>query len=118
MSHPWYSRTVFFVRACDEAIRFYESVGFSVAWRHEEGGRVVAAQVSRNGLELILNENADRAGSGRVFLSLEAGEIESCVREFRDAGVEVAEGFWGMPVRIVADPDGNDLLFFGDELND
>ena len=112
----WYARPVFFVTSCADSLPFYESLGFTDAWRHEEAGRVVAVQVGRNGAELILNENADRAGGGRLFLSLERGEATRLADEWRAAGIEVSDARWGMPVKVTVDPDGNDVLMVDDDV--
>ena len=32
-----------------------------------------------------------------------------------DFGIEAQDGYWGMPVKTVRDPDGNDLLFHDDD---
>jgi catechol 2,3-dioxygenase-like lactoylglutathione lyase family enzyme len=107
----WYVRPVFFVTDCEEALRFYCDLGFREAWRHEERGRVVAVQVNR-----VLNENPVRAGGGRLFLSLHRGQVAKCVDSFVAAGVEVRDDHWGMPVKVVSDRDGNDLMLFDDDL--
>jgi hypothetical protein len=60
--------------------------------------------------------NAERSGGGRLFVSLERGEVAACVRSFAHAGVAVRDAFWGMPVKVVADPAGNDLLLYDDDL--
>ena len=112
----WYARPVFFVKSCEAALRFYGSIGFGEAWRHENEGRVIAVQVNRNGAELILNENQARAGCGRLFLSLHRGQVARCVQTFAAAGVEVRDAYWGMPVKAISDPDGNDLFFVDDEV--
>ena len=112
----WYARPVFFVADCEQALRFYGRLGFREAWRHEEGGVLVAAQVSRADVELILNRNAQRAGGGRLFVSLARGEVASCVAAFAAAGIEVRDEHWGMPVKAIHDADGNDLLFHDDDL--
>ncbi len=112
----WYARPVFFVTDCDHALRFYAGLGFVEDWRHEEGGAPVAVQVNRGGAELILNRNDLRAGGGRLFLSLHRGQVAKCAAEFLAAGVEVRDDYWGMPVKAVSDPDGNDLLLFDDDL--
>jgi catechol 2,3-dioxygenase-like lactoylglutathione lyase family enzyme len=108
---------VFFVRDCEEALRFYRALGFDEAWRHEEGGTLVTAQVQRGGAELILNRDEARAGGGRLFVSLAHGEAVRCAAAFRAMGIEVGDGHWGMPVKVVRDADGNDLLFHGDDLS-
>jgi catechol 2,3-dioxygenase-like lactoylglutathione lyase family enzyme len=115
-SGSWYARPVFFVTDCEAALRFYGALGFREAWRHEENGRIVAAQVNRDGAELILNENPARAGGGRLFLSLHRGQVAQCVSSFVAAGIAVHDAQWGMPVKVVRDADGNDLLFYDDDL--
>jgi len=112
----WYARPVFFVRDCEAALRFYSGLGFVEDWRHEEDGALVAVQVHRGGAELILDRNGLRAGGGRLFLSLQRGQAARCAAEFLAAGVEVRDDHWGMPVKAVRDPDGNDLLLFDDDL--
>ena len=112
----WYARPVFFVTDCEEALRFYARLGFAEDWRYEEDGCLVAVQVNRSGAELILNRNHQRAGGGRLFLSLHRGQVTKCADEFLEAGVEVRDGNWGMPVKAVSDPDGNDLLLSDDDL--
>ena len=112
----WYARPIFFVTDCEVALRFYAGLGFVEVWRHEEDGSPVAVQVHRGGAELILNRNGPRAGGGRLFLSLHRGQVAKCTAQFLAAGVEVRDDYWGMPVKAVQDPDGNDLLFFDDDL--
>lgn len=113
----WYARPVFFVADCEGALRFYGGLGFTEDWRHEEDGVLVAVQVTRSGAELILNRNRLRQpGGGRLFLSLHRGQAASLAEQFLAAGAEVRDDFWGMPVKAVSDPDGNDLLFTDDEL--
>jgi catechol 2,3-dioxygenase-like lactoylglutathione lyase family enzyme len=109
---------VFFVEDCERAVRFYRDLGFREAWRHEENGTLVAVQVDRAGVELILNRNARRAGGGRLFLSLERGEVARTVAAFGAAAVNVRDDHWGMPVKAISDADGNDLLFHDDDLGE
>ena len=114
----WYARPVFFVTDCERALDFYGKLGFHEAWRHEDEGRLIALQVNRGWAELILNENAMRAGGGRLFLSLRRGQVAQCVARFSAAGVDVLGGYWGMPVKSISDPDGNDLLLHDDALDE
>ncbi len=117
MGNPWYSRSVFFVRAADDALGFYtEKLGFRESWRHAEGGRVIVAQVEREGFEIILDASATRPGQGRVFLSLDPGTSHELAEEWRAGGTEVTPTHWGMPVLSLCDPDGNEILFTDDEL--
>jgi uncharacterized glyoxalase superfamily protein PhnB len=112
----WYARPVFFVTDCEEALRFYARLGFVEDWRHEEEGSLVAVQLTRSGAELILNRNRLRAGGARLFLSLHRGQAARSAEQFLAAGVEVRDDYWGMPVKMVTDPDGNDLLLTDDDL--
>jgi catechol 2,3-dioxygenase-like lactoylglutathione lyase family enzyme len=112
----WYARPVFFVTDCEEALRFYTGIGFAEDWRHEEEESLVAVQVNRSGAELILNRNRLRAGGGRLFLSLHRGQAVKCAAQFRAAGAEVRDAYWGMPAKAISDPDGNDLLLTDDDL--
>jgi catechol 2,3-dioxygenase-like lactoylglutathione lyase family enzyme len=113
----WYARPVFFVTNAEAALRFYNKLGFQEAWRHEEQGTLIVAQVNRDGAELILNRDATRAGGGRLFLSLNPGQVARCVAAFEAAGVGVSDTHWGMPMKSVRDPDGNELLFYDDDLS-
>jgi catechol 2,3-dioxygenase-like lactoylglutathione lyase family enzyme len=115
-SEVWYARPVFFVADCERALRFYLGLGFHEAWRHDRNGILIALQVNRGGAEVILNRNEERAGGGRLFLSLSRGEVARCTAAFAAAGAEVRDDYWGMPVKAVSDPDGNDLLFHDADL--
>ena len=109
----WYPRTVLSVSDVERARIFYvEQLGFTEAWRHEQDGTLLVAQVDRQGCELILaGQWPDRAGQGLVFLSLDPDELDRARAEFEANGVAVSEGWWGYRLMIVADPDGNQLLF-------
>lgn len=113
----WYVRPVFFVTDCESALRFYEALGFQEAWRSEEDGVLVAVQVAQRGVALILSRDAKRAGGGRLFFSLDRGEVQQVVSTLTTSGVTVHDEFWGMPVKSIRDPDDNDLLFYDDELS-
>jgi catechol 2,3-dioxygenase-like lactoylglutathione lyase family enzyme len=107
----WHSRTVFFVKDADISIAFYrDKLGCALDWDYEEEGRSVICQVSREGLKLILAAQDDRkAGQGRVFIT---HVNESALRkEFAEKGIEAEDDEWGMPVIVIVDPDGNQLLF-------
>ena len=116
-SEAWYTRPVFFVADCAESLRFYEKLGFHEAWRYEEDGSVIVAQVDREGAELILCQNAKRAGGGRLFVSLSFGQANRLAAVYSKFGIEMPDSRWGMPVKVVTDPDGNEILFSDDELN-
>jgi len=111
----WYSRPVLFVQDLDRARRFYvDQVGFSEAWSHSEHGQALVAQVERSGCELILTcQWPEKAGSGLIFISLDFGDMPAVRRSFERAGVQIEDGWWGYPIMIVQDPDGNQLYFPG-----
>lgn len=108
----WYSRIVFFVRDVDRARQFYAGeLGFDESWQYEEGGRVLVAQVSHEGFEIILNEDAERAGHGRVFVELLDEQVAPLRRRVERSGVASEARNWGMPITAIVDPDGNELYF-------
>ncbi len=74
-------------------------------------GEVVAPQVSRAEVGIILSLNPERAGGGRVFFALEDDLALKVESEFSSAGMETRRAYWGMPVIVVRDLDGNDLIF-------
>jgi catechol 2,3-dioxygenase-like lactoylglutathione lyase family enzyme len=113
MSEDWYARPLIFVRDAEEAAGFYiGKLGFAESWRHAEDDQVLVVQVARNGCELILTQQwPEAAGSAVMFISLEEGAWQAAIAAFEAAEVEVADGHWGYPLKIVVDPDGNQLWF-------
>ena len=112
MSDDWYARVVMSITDMDRALAFYIGrLGFIEAWRFgEAGARIV--QVDRNGCQLILsNQWPERAGTGRMFVSLDEGPFEALRSEIAEKGIEASEGRWGYRLVVVADPDGNELWF-------
>jgi catechol 2,3-dioxygenase-like lactoylglutathione lyase family enzyme len=118
----WFSRPVLHVRDVEASLRFYaETLGFTVAWKHEEQGKPIVAQVDRAGCSLIVASSwPDKAGKGTMFVSLDpkpwskeaqAEALDALRAELAAAGADVRDGQWGYRVVIVADPDGNELLF-------
>jgi catechol 2,3-dioxygenase-like lactoylglutathione lyase family enzyme len=108
----WYSRPLVFVRDSRASLDYYcGMLGFSVAWRHEEEGRLLTAQVDRDGTQLILTEQwPEKAGNGVVFVSLDDDAAVDALRvELAGRGVEVREGWWGYRLLVARDPDGNEL---------
>ena len=112
----WYARPVFFVSNCEEAIKIYETLGFHEQWSHSEDGKIMAIQMNLNGIELILNENKPKAGGGRLFVSLEKGAVQKYLSKILTDKVEIKDVFWGMPTKSIRDKDGNELLFYDDEM--
>jgi catechol 2,3-dioxygenase-like lactoylglutathione lyase family enzyme len=107
----WYARPVFFVRDCDASSDFYARLGFRENWRSSYEGELVALQVSRAEVEIILSLNPERAGGGQVFFALDGDLALKVESEFSNAGMETRRAYWGMPVILVRDLDGNDLIF-------
>ena len=103
----------FTVSDLDRSIGFYAGqLGFKERWRHDDAGKVLVAQVDRNGCELILSsQDATRTGRGRMFVSLDLHVLEAARAEFEGRGVAIEDGRWGYPVMIIRDPDGNELYF-------
>lgn len=113
----WYSRPVLFVSDVERALDFYvERLGFTKAWGDNPDGKLFVVQVDRSGCELILSSQwPEKSGRGLIFLSLEPGDVAAVRDEFEAAGVHVKSGWWGYPLMIVEDPDGNELYFPCDE---
>lgn len=113
MSEDWYARPVLFVRDAQAALAFYrDQLGFNEAWRYAEEGRPRVVQVDRKGCELILSDQwPEKAGGGLMFISLGDGVLQAAVAEFEENGVTVEDGQWGYALKVVTDPDGNQLYF-------
>ncbi len=109
---PWYSRTVFFVDDTAAAVDFYcNKLGFKQDWDYHEHGKVLVAQVSRNDIEIILNHDVSRAGSGRIYFELLDEQVQSLVDELGTDSPLLTHMSWGVPVTAITDPDGNQLYF-------
>ncbi len=118
----WFARPVLHVSNVEASLRFYvDRLGFTVAWRFEEDGRVQVAAVGRQGCSLILCDHwPDKVGKGLMFVSLNvephsreaaAAAVDALRGELEGRGVTVEDGRWGYRLLVVADPDGNQLFF-------
>jgi catechol 2,3-dioxygenase-like lactoylglutathione lyase family enzyme len=109
----WYARPVIFVSDVRRSIEFYVGrIGFKQDWQYEEGGKPLVAQVSREGCELILSAQwPEKAGHGLMFISLDVQLLHTLRAELQDRGVDVTDGYWGYPLMVVRDLDGNELYF-------
>lgn len=109
----WYSRPVLFVADVSASVAFYtDKLGFAQAWRYEEDGKLLVAQVDRQGCELILSSQwPGKVGTGMMFVSLDRSVFDALWPELAAKGVTVRDGFWGYPAKIVNDPDGNQIYF-------
>lgn len=112
----WYARPVFFVSDCAQAVAFYQRLGFEEQWRHTEGQKLLVVQMELNGMELILNAHPEKAGHGRLFVSLNRGEVQRFLATLHGKDIAVQDLHWGMPTKAIQDPDGNELVFFDDSL--
>jgi catechol 2,3-dioxygenase-like lactoylglutathione lyase family enzyme len=109
----WYARPVLFVTDIERSLDFYVGkLSFKSPWRYEEEARPRVAQVDRDGCELILSSQwPDKTGKGLMFVSLNHDAFAPLRAEFESKGVKVTDGWWGYPVLVVGDPDGNQLYF-------
>ncbi|MEM7173595.1 MAG: VOC family protein [Pseudomonadota bacterium] len=113
MAEQWYSRPVFFVADLAASLNYYlDFLGFEEAWAYEEEGRKIVAQVNRGTLcEIILAQDPPRAGGSRLFIELEPEEMAAWQSEISQGEIPVTEAWWGYPVLVAQDPDGNELYF-------
>jgi catechol 2,3-dioxygenase-like lactoylglutathione lyase family enzyme len=109
----WYARPVLFVSDVNRAVEFYvRQLAFKQSWHYEEDGKVFVAQVARQGCELILSSQwPDKVGKGLMFISLDVHVLNALRAELEARGVKVEDGWWGYPLMVVHDPDGNELYF-------
>lgn len=110
----WYSRPVLFVAEVERASAFYvDRLGFTEAWRFPESdGRVVVAQVVRDGSEFLLSSQwPNKVGGGMMFIALTATDWRALPDILAARDVAFAWGHWGYRTLIIDDPDGNQLFF-------
>jgi uncharacterized glyoxalase superfamily protein PhnB len=118
----WFARPVLHVTNVAASLRFYvERLAFTSPWRHDEDGKLVVAQVDRQGCALILSSQwPEKVGKGLIFVTLDVGAepreaqvaaLDALRAELEARGVSVEDGSWGYRVLVVDDPDGNQLYF-------
>src|SRR5262249_13176507 len=118
----WFTRPILCVTDVAASLRFYvDRLGFTSPWSYEEGGKVVVAQVDRQGCALLLSSQwPEKVGKGLVFTSLnvepdtydaQVAALDALRAELEANGVPVEEGSWGYRLLVVGDPDGNQLYF-------
>lgn len=118
MSEQWYMRPVLFVSEIQRALAFYVGrLGFEKKW-HEAEGTGTVCQVDRGGCEIILCQDAGRQDRSRLFVELNRDGIDELRREIADRSLPATSTWWGYDAILIADPDGNELLFPLDETND
>jgi catechol 2,3-dioxygenase-like lactoylglutathione lyase family enzyme len=109
----WYTRPVLFVADINRSVEFYvNQLGFTQSWRYQEDGKAFVAQVDRQGCELILSSQwPDKVGTGLIFISLDVSVLHALRVELEARAVDVKDGYWGYPLMVVHDLDGNELYF-------
>lgn len=110
-------RSVFFVRDTPRAVDYYtRGLGFSLDWVHEEQGRPFVAQVSLNGLQIILNQvepgTEGRPGHGRVFIGLDDAQSAILLQHVEKQGISMTYTQWGQPTAVITDLDQNELYIW------
>jgi uncharacterized glyoxalase superfamily protein PhnB len=116
----WFARPIVCVGDVATSLRFYvDRLGFTSPWSYEENGKVVVAQVDRQGCALLLTSHwPEKVGKGLIFISLDVEPYEAQVAAldalrtaFEASGVPVKDGSWGYRLLVVDDLDGNQLNF-------
>lgn len=118
----WFARPVLHVTDVAASLRFYvDRLGFTNAWRYEEDGKPVVAQVDRQGCAVILSSQwPEKVGKGLMFISLnvdpdtceaQVKALDALRAELEASGVSVKDGSWGYRLLVVDDPDGNQIYF-------
>jgi catechol 2,3-dioxygenase-like lactoylglutathione lyase family enzyme len=118
----WFARPVLHVTDVEASLHFYVSrLRFTTPWRYDEDGRPRVAQVERQGCVVILAETwPEKVGKGLMFISVNVEQetreaaiaaLDALRAEFEAEGVPVKEGWWGYPLLVVEDTDGNQLFF-------
>ena len=109
----WSNSTLVFVRDVDASIRFYVgTLGFTLNMRHEDAGRALVAGVSRDECALLLTSQwPDRIGTGIIYIALGQEAFDALRADLKSKNVTPKEGWWGNPLVIVADCDGNEIYF-------
>jgi catechol 2,3-dioxygenase-like lactoylglutathione lyase family enzyme len=108
----WITSTLVFVRDVDASTAFYvDKLGFTLNMRHVEEGRALVAGVNHgDGCSFLLTSQwPDRTGSAVIYNALDQNEFTALRRSLAGNGVRTSDGFWGKPLLIVADPDGNEI---------
>lgn len=113
MTQRWYSRPVLFVADVTHSLAFYTgALGFTENWRHAEDGKLLVAEIGRDGCEMILScQWPEKNGHALTFISLDSGMLDALRTGIEANGVPTRDGHWGYHVLIITDPDGNELYF-------
>ena len=121
MADPFYARPIFCVADVSASVAYYrDRLGFEPGWAHPETAPIIA-QVGRDGLDLILDSGSviPRAAIPSV-VSVSVGNVSALYGELEAAGARITERpapvHWqpGLLQLVIEDPDGNQLVFWGD----
>ena len=109
----WYTRPIVCVTNVATSLGFYVGqLGFAEDWRHEDDGKLLIAQVGRDGCELILSSQwPDKVGQTMQFVSLDEDVLTTLRADLEAKDVAIEDSWWGYRLMVLKDPDGNQLLF-------
>lgn len=79
----------FFATDLDEAIRFYEGIGFRLSRRFEHGGREAAQLCSGFGMTVDVNETRAADNPGYSHFSVLVEDVGEASKELREKGYRV-----------------------------
>ena len=99
----------FFATDLDEAIRFYEDLGFTLAHRLSHGGRD-AAQLTAGDVTVDLNETRAADNPGYSHFAVQVDDLDEACEALRCRGYEVDGPTYnkdtGRMILTVRDPNG------------
>ena len=89
MKHVRTDHLHFFATDLDEAIRFYEDMGFELIQRFQHGGRAAAQLRSECGLVIDVNLTGVADNPGFSHYAIVVDDIEEAAEELRRKGYEM-----------------------------
>ena len=103
----------FFATDLDEAVRFYEDMGFELVQRFEHGGRKAVQMRSGFGLTVDVNKTGVADNPGYSHFSVLVDDVREAYVELREKGYEVDGPTFNEDTRrhIITVRDPNGFLF-------
>ena len=103
----------FFATDLDEAIRFYEDIGFRLVQRFEHGGREAAQLRSEFGMTVDINKTRAADNPGYSHFSVLVEDVAEASRELEDKGYWVDGPTYNEDTKrhIITIRDPNGFLF-------